>query len=97
MTTTSASLNGSSPPLCANPLHQCDWKPEWLSSFTFLMSGHGCPIRASMMLGDAAYARKQLRLACTFDDPVLQQLAVQMLGPLSHAGPPLEATPQWCH
>lgn len=66
------------------PSTACYWIPDLLSSFTFLMSGHATPINASMMLGDTAYARDQLRLACTFDDRGLQQVAVEMLSTLGH-------------
>ena len=55
------------------------WSPDALSSFTLLMSGHGVPVCASMMLGDPVYARDHLRLACTFDDAMLQQVAVEMM------------------
>ncbi len=65
-------------------LRRCYWNPELLSSFTFLMSGHGRPVCASMMLGDADYAREQLRRACTLDHHALQQIAAQMLGSLTH-------------
>ena len=58
---------------------QAYWEPELLSSFTFLMAGHGSPVCASMMIGDPEYARGQLRLACTYDDQALQQIAVEML------------------
>lgn len=66
------------------PSRLCYWDPAVLSSFTFLMSGHGSPVCASMMLGDAEYARERLRLACTLDDRELQQIAVEMLGGFTH-------------
>ena len=62
----------------------CYWSPDSLQSFTFLMSGRGIPVCGSMMLGDPDYARAQLRLACTFDDPLLQQIAVGMLSNLAY-------------
>ena len=55
---------------------------ETLSSFMCLMSGHGRPVCASMMLSNPDYARDQLRRACTIDDQALQQLAVSMLSAL---------------
>ena len=70
--------------LDGSPSHQGYWDPELLSSFTFLMAGHGSPVCASMMLGDTGYARLQLRLACTFDDEELQHLAVAMLRSSTH-------------
>ena len=48
-------------PFRAVPFQHCYWNPELLSSFSFLMAGHGSPVRASMMLGDPNYAREQLR------------------------------------
>ena len=68
----------------AEPSRLGYWNPELLSSFTFLMSGHGSPVCASMMLGDADYARVQLRLACTLNDQMLQQVAVEMLSAVTH-------------
>lgn len=72
------------------------WSVDLLASFTFLMSGHGVPVCASMMLGDAEYARERLRLACTLDDHPLQQLALEMLGALSHLSPARQSA-QWEH
>ena len=71
-------------PLRAVPVQHCAWDPKQLSNFTFLMAGQGAPVRASMMLGDAGYARDQLRLACTFDDVSLQALAVEMLAAFTY-------------
>jgi hypothetical protein len=73
------------------------WNVDLLSSFTFLMSGHGVPVCASMMLGDPEYAREQLRLACTFDDGALQQLAVEMLSAVAHLNPARQAAAAWAH
>jgi hypothetical protein len=50
-----------------------------LSLFTFLMAAHRFPVSASMMLGNADYRRRQLRLACTTQDLPLQQLATRLL------------------
>ena len=79
------------------PPSRFNWSPELLPSFTFLMSGHGVPVCASMMVGDAAYAREQLRLACTFEDQVLQQLAVAMLRPVAQLRPARSETLQASH
>lgn len=76
---------------------QAYWDAGLLSSFTFLMAGHGSPVCASMMLGDAGYARMQLRLACTFEDEELQHLAVAMLRSSIHEAPVAPATVQWPH
>ena len=73
------------------------WSAMQLSSFTFLMSGHGLPVCASMMLGDTAYAREQLRLACTFDDHALQLLAVGMLTHFTRMQSTPDKTHQWSH
>ncbi len=73
------------------------WDPGLLSSFSFLMAGHGSAVCASMMLGDAGYARMQLRLACTFDDEELQHLAVAMLRSSTGDAPVASATAQWPH
>ena len=73
-------------PQHAPPRAYC-WDADVLSSFTSLMSAHGSPVCASLMLGDAEYARGQLRLACTLDHRVLQQIAVQMLGGFTHPNP----------
>lgn len=72
------------------------WSVDLLASFTFLMSGHGVPVCASMMLGDAEYARDRLRRACTLDDHALQQLALEMMGALSHLNP-ARGGQQWEH
>jgi hypothetical protein len=79
------------------PSRRCYWDPEMLSSFTFLMAGHGSPVCASMMLGDAEYAREQLRLACTLDDRMLQQVAVQMLSGFSHDATERNVLVEWAH
>ena len=50
-----------------------------------------------MMLGDIAYAREQLRLACTLDDHALQQLAVDMLSNFTHMRSAAHAAVQWTH
>lgn len=84
-------------PFRAVPFQQCYWNPELLSSFSFLMAGHGAPVRASMMLGDPGYAREQLRLACTFDDHLLQQVAVEMLNSFSPLAPHVETATRWAH
>ena len=81
----------------ASPSQQGYWHPGLLSSFTFLMAEHGTPVCASMMLGDATYARSQLRLACTFDDEELQHLAVAMLRSSTHDAPVTAASVQWPH
>lgn len=60
----------------------CYRNSKVMSSFASLMSGHGRSVCASMMLSDPRYAREQLRLACTMDDQVLQQLAVKVLSAL---------------
>ena len=79
------------------PVRRCYWNPDLLASFTLLMSGHGAPVCASMMLGDADYAREQLRLACTLDDRMLQQTAVEMLGGLTHHATERNVWVEWAH
>jgi hypothetical protein len=79
------------------PSRLCYWNPELLSSFTFLMAGHGSPVCASMMLGDAEYAREQLRLACTLDDRTLQQIAVEMLSGFTHHATEHNVLVEWAH
>ncbi len=79
------------------PSRLCYWNPESLSSFTFLMAGHGSPVCASMMLGDAEYATEQLRLACTLDDRVLQQIAVEMLSGFTHQATEHNVLVEWAH
>ncbi len=79
------------------PSRLCYWDPELLSSFTFLMAGHGTPVCASMMLGDAEYAREQLRLACTLDDHALQQTAVEMLSGFTHQATEHNVLVEWAH
>ncbi len=81
----------------AAPVPQSYWSATQLSSFTFLMSGYGLPVCSSMMLGDIAYAREQLRLACTLDDHALQQLAVDMLSNFTHMRSAAHAAVQWTH
>ena len=73
------------------------WNPELLHAFTLHMAGHGLCVSESMMLGDAAYARANLRHACAMDDQTLQQLAMEMLCTLGHDTDP-EALPRgWAH
>ena len=54
------------------------WKPGLLSSFTFLMAGHGRSVSAAMMLGDPGYAQVQLAIARSLDDKPLRQVAREM-------------------
>lgn len=63
-----------------------------LSLFAFLMAAHRLPVRIAMLLGDATYLRRQLRLACTTDDSALQQLALGMLRQTDRAPAPASAT-----
>ena len=76
---------------------QSSWDLALLYGFTFQMSGHGLPVCLSMMLGDPAYAREQLRLACTRDDRELQQLALEMLSSLADMAPSLANRAKWSH
>lgn len=64
--------------LQAVPVRACYWHAEQLDAFTLQMSAHGLCISASMMLGDRAYAREQLRCAHTLDDELLRALAREM-------------------
>lgn len=54
------------------------WNPDLLSSFSFLMAGHGRSVSAAMMLGDAAYARRQLAVARSLDDGLLRRVVREM-------------------
>lgn len=79
------------------PVVLTSWSSGQLAMFTFLMSGHGLPVCASVMVGSTDYARQQLRLACTFDDQVLQQLAVGMLRHFTPTNPTPQDAHQWSH
>lgn len=54
------------------------WKPDMLSSFTFLMAGHGRSVSAAMMLGDPGYAQVQLTIARSLEDELLRRVAREM-------------------
>ena len=73
--------------LQAVPVPACYWHAEQLDAFTLQMSAHGLCISASMMLGDRAYAREQLRHAHTLDDSLLRELAREMWD-FFRVGPP---------
>ncbi len=54
------------------------WKPDLLSSFAFLMAGHGRSVSVAMMLGDPGYAQVQLAIARSLDDELLRCIVQEM-------------------
>ena len=62
----------------ARQLHY--WPCELLHAFTLEMAARGICVQEGMMLGDADYARQKLAQANALQDPVLNQLVLNMLG-----------------
>lgn len=60
----------------AAPVHY--WPVDTLHAFTLQMAARGHCVSASMMLGDACYAREQLRHAQCLGDKALHALASEL-------------------
>lgn len=54
------------------------WPGQFLHAFTLQMAAHGHSVSASMMMGDARYAKEQLAHAGRMEDATLRSLAQEL-------------------